>query len=82
MAIPTEAEIDFLKSLGHRIRNIRHRRGMTRKQLADLSHISERYVAQFENGKGNISIILLRRVSEAMEIQIEDLTSAKVNDSR
>lgn len=54
---------------------------MTRKQLADLSHISERYIAQFENGKGNISIILLRRVSEAMEMQIEDLTSAKVNGS-
>jgi len=38
-----------------------------------VSGISERYIAQLESGKGNVSIVLLRRVSNAMGAHIEDL---------
>ena len=41
-------------------------RGMSRKVLAKVSGISERYIAQLESGKGNVSIVLLRRVAHAM----------------
>lgn len=48
-------------------------RGMSRKVLAKVSGISERYIAQLESGKGNVSIVLLRRVSVAMGAHLEDL---------
>jgi XRE family aerobic/anaerobic benzoate catabolism transcriptional regulator len=48
-------------------------RGMSRKVLARVSGISERYIAQLESGKGNVSIVLLRRVSNAMGAHLEDL---------
>jgi XRE family aerobic/anaerobic benzoate catabolism transcriptional regulator len=48
-------------------------RGMSRKVLAKVSGISERYIAQLESGKGNVSIVLLRRVSNAMATHLEDL---------
>jgi XRE family aerobic/anaerobic benzoate catabolism transcriptional regulator len=48
-------------------------RGMSRKVLAKVSGISERYIAQLESGKGNVSIVLLRRVSGAMGAHVEDL---------
>ena len=38
-----------------------------------MSGISERYIAQLESGKGNVSIVLLRRVSAAMGAHVEDL---------
>jgi XRE family aerobic/anaerobic benzoate catabolism transcriptional regulator len=41
--------------------------------LAKVSGISERYIAQLEGGKGNVSIVLLRRVSNAMGAHLEDL---------
>jgi XRE family aerobic/anaerobic benzoate catabolism transcriptional regulator len=41
--------------------------------LAKVSGISERYIAQLESGKGNVSIMLLRRVSSAMGAHLEDL---------
>lgn len=41
--------------------------------LAKVSGISERYIAQLESGKGNVSIVLLRRVSDAMGAHLEDL---------
>jgi XRE family transcriptional regulator, aerobic/anaerobic benzoate catabolism transcriptional regulator len=51
-------------------------RGMSRKVLARVSGISERYIAQLEGGKGNVSIVLLRRVSDAMGAHLEDLIPA------
>jgi transcriptional regulator with XRE-family HTH domain len=39
---------------------------MSRRQLADRSGISERYIAQIEAGKGNVSIMLLLRIAHAV----------------
>ncbi|WP_276327678.1 helix-turn-helix transcriptional regulator [Bradyrhizobium erythrophlei] len=74
--IMTEAndpETDFLEQLGQRVRTMRALRGMSRKVLAKVSGISERYIAQLESGKGNVSIVLLRRVAGAMGAHLEDL---------
>ena len=57
---------DYLLKLGERVRNIRAQRGMTRKILARDSKVSERYLAQLEMGRGNISINLLRQVVFAL----------------
>jgi XRE family transcriptional regulator, aerobic/anaerobic benzoate catabolism transcriptional regulator len=68
-----DPETGFLEQLGQRVRTMRARRGMSRKVLAKVSGISERYIAQLESGKGNVSIVLLRRVSNAMGAHLEDL---------
>jgi XRE family aerobic/anaerobic benzoate catabolism transcriptional regulator len=69
-------ESSFLDQLGQRVRTMRALRGMSRKVLAKVSGISERYIAQLESGKGNVSIVLLRRVSGAMGAHLEDLIPA------
>ncbi|HJZ22218.1 MAG TPA: helix-turn-helix domain-containing protein, partial [Bradyrhizobium sp.] len=69
-------ETGFLVELGQRVRTMRALRGMSRKVLAKVSSISERYIAQLESGKGNVSIVLLRRVSQAMAAHLEDLIPA------
>lgn len=63
----------FLAALGGRVRTARARRGMTRKNLARQSGVSERYLSQLENGQGNISIVLLRQVANALNIDLADL---------
>jgi XRE family aerobic/anaerobic benzoate catabolism transcriptional regulator len=67
------AEDAYLRQLGERIREARARRGMTRKILARDSGVSERYLAQLETGHGNISIILLRQVAQAMGLPLVEL---------
>ena len=62
-----------LKSLGDRVRQARVRRGMTRKQLAHDSRVSERYLAQIESGKGNISFLVLRRLAKALGMSADVL---------
>jgi XRE family transcriptional regulator, aerobic/anaerobic benzoate catabolism transcriptional regulator len=71
-----DPEAGFLEQLGQRVRTMRALRGMSRKVLAKVSGISERYIAQLESGKGNVSIVLLRRVSNAMGAHLEDLIPA------
>jgi XRE family transcriptional regulator, aerobic/anaerobic benzoate catabolism transcriptional regulator len=71
-----DPETGFLEQLGQRVRTMRAVRGMSRKVLAKVSGISERYIAQLESGKGNVSIVLLRRVSNAMGAHLEDLIPA------
>lgn len=73
MSDASDPEKAFLEQLGQRVRTMRALRGMSRKVLARVSGISERYIAQLESGKGNVSIVLLRRVSNAMGAHLEDL---------
>lgn len=68
-----DAEAYFLEQLGQRVRTMRSLRGMSRKVLAKVSGISERYIAQLESGEGNVSIVLLRRVAGAMGAHLEDI---------
>ena len=59
--LPHESE--FLTQLGDRVREMRALRGMSRRELARRSGMSERYVAQIEAGKGNVSIVRLLRIA-------------------
>jgi XRE family transcriptional regulator, aerobic/anaerobic benzoate catabolism transcriptional regulator len=62
-----------LAELGPRVRAWRARRGMTRKQLAADSGLSERFLADVESGKGNVSINSLEAAARALNITILDL---------
>jgi XRE family transcriptional regulator, aerobic/anaerobic benzoate catabolism transcriptional regulator len=66
---------DTLNSLGNRVRQARARRAMTRKLLARDSGVSERYLAQVEAGKGNISVLILRRLAKALNVPVDVLLS-------
>ena len=63
----------YLRRLGERVRVLRHQRGMTRKALAQHAKVSERYLAQLEGGKGNMSIVLLRRIGRALGLPVTQL---------
>ena len=62
-----------LIELGSRIRAWRARRGMTRKVLAADSGLSERFLADVESGKGNVSINSLEAAAGALNITVIDL---------
>ena len=68
-----DPETSFLVQLGQRVRTMRALRGMSRKVLAKVSGISERYVAQIEAGKGNVSITLLLRIAYAIRAAQNDV---------
>ena len=63
----------YLRRLGERVRMLRNQRGMSRKVLAQHAKVSERYLAQLEVGKGNCSIVLLRRIARAIGLPVTQL---------
>ena len=77
-----EQEQVFLHGIGQKVRDLRAERGLSRKALAEASGLSERYIAQLEAGKGNVSVILLRRVCAATGAQIEDMFPAPAGAPR
>ena len=62
-----------LTELGSRVRAWRARRGITRKALALDSGLSERFLADVESGRGNVSINSLEAVAHALNITVIDL---------
>ncbi len=68
-----EGSATFLLALADRVREARARRGMSRKILARDSAVSERYLAQLEAGKGNVSILLLRQIAQALSMPLGEL---------
>ncbi|MGB7282678.1 MAG: helix-turn-helix transcriptional regulator [Candidatus Acidiferrum sp.] len=70
---PRDSENGFLLSLGKRVRELRNRRGMTRKMMAREADVSERHLAQLESGEGNVSIVLLRRIAASIHVSLAEL---------
>jgi XRE family aerobic/anaerobic benzoate catabolism transcriptional regulator len=67
------ADAGLLVVLGRELRRGRAKRGMTRRQLSQASHTSERYLAQIESGTGNPSVTVLRAIAQALDIPAVDL---------
>lgn len=74
-------DTSFLVDLGRRVRELRERRGMSRKLLARKSQVSERYLAHLETGNGNISVMLLRRVASALGVEVGAVLVPEEQDS-
>jgi XRE family transcriptional regulator, aerobic/anaerobic benzoate catabolism transcriptional regulator len=67
------AAIAFLAGVGLEVRRNRAKRGMTRRQLAQASRTSERYLAQIESGAGNPSVTVLRAIAQALDLPTSTL---------
>lgn len=72
----------FLGALGRHVRQLRELRGLSRKALAEVARVSERYLAQLEAGSGNISIILLRRIAGSLNVRTAYLMSCEAGEQR
>ena len=72
----TADDTAYLQRVGERVRGARDRLGLTRKSLSQASGVSERYLADLETGAGNASLMVLRRVATALQMDIDALLSA------
>lgn len=63
----------LLVAVGERVRQLRARRGMTRKAAAHIAQVSERHLANLEYGLGNASILVLHQVAQALQCSLAEL---------
>lgn len=67
-----------LASLARRVRTLRAQRGMTRKQLAGQSGVSLPYLARVEAGTGNVSLTVLHKLAQALNVGVEAMIAERV----
>lgn len=63
----------YLAQVGQRVRSARARQRVSRRELSERSDVSERYLAQLEGGNGNITILLLKRIADALAMPMSVL---------
>ncbi len=56
----------LLVGLGQRVKLLRARRGIPRRVLAEAADVSERHLANLESGIGNVSVLVLQQVAQAL----------------
>jgi len=61
------------KDLGSRLRQLRQRRRLTQDELATAVGVSRSAVAQWESGRSGQATLHLRRLADALGVQIDDL---------
>ena len=64
---------DVLFRFGERLRETRHRKGISQETLAELAGLHRTYVSGVERGERNISLANIERLARALGIPMSDL---------
>jgi XRE family aerobic/anaerobic benzoate catabolism transcriptional regulator len=71
------AGVTFLETVGAAVRAQRERKAWSRRELAERSGVSERFLAQLEAGLGNISLRRFAEVAHALGTSPQALLAAE-----
>ena len=72
----TRAPMDltgYLVVMGNRIQEIRKTRGWNQDQLAQRAGLDRTYISAVENGKQNITLAAVLKLSESLDIPLSQL---------
>ncbi|MBK3734043.1 helix-turn-helix domain-containing protein [Azospirillum argentinense] len=58
----------------HPVKVFRDHRGMTQAQLAEATGLKQAYVSQIEAGTRGGSVDVLKRIADALRVELDDLT--------
>ncbi len=70
------AEGELARRLGTNVRQLREARGMTQEQMARVAGVPRATWGHLESGGGNPTLSVLHRVALALQVPLEELTSA------
>jgi XRE family aerobic/anaerobic benzoate catabolism transcriptional regulator len=71
----------YLANFGEKVRTLRERQGVTLKQLAQLSGLSDRYIIQVEQGATNPSLESVLRLALSLQTSVTGLLPDDANNA-
>ena len=72
-----------LEELGRTLKTARRKKNLTQQQLADLSHMSLKYLQLVEKGRKNPSFEILRALSGVLDLSLDALINPTMeNDEK
>ena len=63
--------MDIKQEFGKRLNQLRKEKKMSQEQLAELSELNRPYISAIEQGKRNVSIGVIEKLAQALEIEIK-----------
>jgi len=64
--------MDIKMKIGKHLRSLRISKDLTQEKLSYESNVDKTYISEVENGKRNISVINLERLTAAMDCNLKD----------
>lgn len=65
-------------SIGRFIADMRKRKNMTQRELADILLISDKTVSKWESGKGLPEVSLMRPLADALGVTVDELLAGEL----
>jgi len=69
----TENESEILKNLGKKLRELRQSKNISQEKFAEITEIDRTYISGLERGKRNPSYLILKRICDALETNLNNL---------
>jgi transcriptional regulator with XRE-family HTH domain len=68
---------DVRRLVGHNVKRLRTRVGISQAKLAELMGIDRAYVSGLEKGERNPTIITLWHIAKALGVKLQELTTER-----
>lgn len=65
----------LLTLVGARVKTLRIQMGLSQVELAEKAKSQDTYIGEIERGNRNISLKMLAKIADALEVSVEDLFS-------
>jgi transcriptional regulator with XRE-family HTH domain len=72
------SEKAYLKQIGNRIRELRLDADLSQEKLSFACNLDRTYIGSVERGERNISVINLRKIAQALNIEVSILLNVEV----
>jgi transcriptional regulator with XRE-family HTH domain len=65
--------MNLKEKFGHKIKQLREQKGYSIEYLANIADIDRTYISDIEKGKRNVSLLIIEKLSKALEVTIQEL---------
>jgi transcriptional regulator with XRE-family HTH domain len=80
--VPKQSPEELARLIGLRIAELREARGLKQQDLASLARVTVQWLSRVENGKENLTLATLVKLSDALEVEVVDLLASPANPLR
>jgi transcriptional regulator with XRE-family HTH domain len=67
------SSMNLKEKFGHKIKELREQKGHSIEYLANIANIDRTYISDIEKGKRNVSLLIIEKLSKALEVNIQEL---------
>lgn len=65
--------MNIKEKFGQKVKQLREQKGFSMEYLANISNIDRTYISDIEKGKRNVSLLIIEKLSLALQVTIQEL---------